>query len=395
MHSALLALLASVTIPAAPAPVRPPAATATTRAAHQSAVIKVWTEWDQYSRGDEANVSVRTRDDGYLIVMQADVDGRVRVIFPIDPGDDDFVRGGHDIKLKGRNGKGAFYVDGPGGMGMVYAAISPTPFRFNDFVQNDHWDYGALYDKTLDADFENGFTVLVDKMSTGHFDYDVYRYEVIAHTSYAEGGGGYAGPPVYAGSPCWATPYDPNGCFGPNWIPGTYMYGGGPWGYGYGYAPYYPASRRATASASDSASGSVRLGLSVLRRLLLLRRRLPVLSILWLRLRLPALRLPVLRLPVQRLSPRLLSPGLRREADESWWRRRHRHRLSSARSRRAPPAGSAHPSAAPAHPGIPWADSARRPRSPAALRTAALAGRSAVRPARARIRTWIRAPVTG
>ena len=240
MHSALLALLASVTIPAAPAPAPiAPAATATTRAAHQSAVIKVWTEWDQYSRGDEANVTVSTRDDGYLLVMQADVDGRVRVIFPIDPGDDDFVRGGHDIKLKGRNGKGAFYVDGPGGMGMVYAAISPTPFRFNDFVQNDHWDYGALYDKTFEADFENGFTVLVDKMSTGHFDYDVGRYEVIAHTSYADnGGGGYAGPTVYAGSPCWATPYNPSGCFGPNWIPGAYMYGGGPWGYG--YAPYYP-----------------------------------------------------------------------------------------------------------------------------------------------------------
>ncbi len=226
MHSVLFTLLTAVTLPNSAAPAAP-VASADRHMRSGDPVIKVWTDWDQYSRGDNADVHVRTREDGYLIVMQADVDGRVRVIFPLDPGDDDFVRGGKDFKLAGRNGKGTFYVDGPGGQGMVYAAISSVPFRFNDFAQNDHWDYGALYDKSLDSDFENGFTVLVNKMSTGHFDYDIYRYEVIAHDSYASASTAYAGPTtVYGGSPCWGI-YSPF-CYG-----GPLLYGYGPYGYGY------------------------------------------------------------------------------------------------------------------------------------------------------------------
>ncbi len=234
MHTVLLSLVAAVALPnsAAPAaPAAPVVASAEHRMRSGDPVIKVWTDWDQYSRGDNADVHVRTREDGYLIVMQADVDGRVRVLFPLDPTDDDYVRGGKDVKLPGRNGKGTFYVDGPGGMGMVYAAISSVPFRFNDFAQNDHWDYGALYDKTLDSDFENGFTVLVNKMSTGHFDYDVYRYEVLAQSSYAEAPIAYAGPAVYGPSPCWGI-YNP-WCYG-----GPLLYGAGPYAYGYG-APYF------------------------------------------------------------------------------------------------------------------------------------------------------------
>jgi hypothetical protein len=234
MHTVLFSLVAAVALPNSAAPAAPAApivASAEHRVRAGDPVIKVWTDWDQYSRGDNADVHIRTREDGYLIVMQADVDGRVRVLFPLDPGADDYVRGGKDIKLPGRNGKGTFYVDGPGGMGMVYAAISSVPFRFNDYAQNDHWDYGALYDKTLDSDFENGFTVLVNKMSTGHFDYDVYRYEVLAQSSYADAPVAYAGPAVYGGSPCWGV-YNP-WCYG-----GPLLYGAGPYAYGYG-APFF------------------------------------------------------------------------------------------------------------------------------------------------------------
>jgi hypothetical protein len=236
MHSVLLSLLAAVTLPTTASPIAPApiVASAEHRVRSGDPVIKVWTDWDQYSRGDNADVHVRTREDGYLIVMQADVDGRVRVIFPLDPGDDDYVRGGKDFKLVSRSGKGSFYVDGPGGMGMVYAAISAVPFRFNDFVQGDHWDYGALYDKSLDSDFENGFTVLVNKMSTGHFDYDVYRYEVLSQNSYASAPVTYAGPPViYGGTGCWAM-YNPY-CLGGPLLYGGYGYGGPGVYFGYGW----------------------------------------------------------------------------------------------------------------------------------------------------------------
>lgn len=237
MHSVLLSLFAASTF-ATPAAM--PAPLALHDGEHSTPVIKVSTEWDEYSRGQEAQVSVETRDDGYVIVMQADVDGRVRVLFPLDPGDDNFVRGGHSFDVKGRGGKKSFYVDGPGGVGMVYAAYSSVPFHFDAYVNAGHWDYGALYDKTMENDFENGFTALVDKMSTGHFDYDIARYTVTSEASYspqADGGGGTTYVGVYGGGGCWGPYY--GGCFGPAWAPGAYLYG--PpygWGVGFGYGGY-------------------------------------------------------------------------------------------------------------------------------------------------------------
>jgi len=225
MHSILLTLLATATLPA---PALPPAPARVMRA---DPVIKVWTDWEEYSRGQTATAHIRTREDGYVIVLQADVDGRVRVVFPLDPGDDNFVRGGHDLELAGRGGKGSFFIDGPPGMAAVYAAVSAVPFRFTDFVKGDHWDYGSIYDKSLESDFESGFTAIVDRMSAGHFDYDIYRYRVEGQGSYASADS-YSGP-TYIGSPCWVAPYDAF-CGGPTYIPGP-LYGAAyPWGYGWG-----------------------------------------------------------------------------------------------------------------------------------------------------------------
>src|SRR5881628_2520449 len=56
--------------------------------------VKVWLNNDNYfQRGDKARVNVRLADDGYLLVLRADAEGRVRVLFPLDPSNDNFVRG--------------------------------------------------------------------------------------------------------------------------------------------------------------------------------------------------------------------------------------------------------------------------------------------------------------
>src|SRR5438093_13281409 len=74
--------------------------------------IKVSLNQDNYfERGDRARVKVRTAEDGYVVVLRSDAQGRVRVLFPLDPTGDDFVRGGHTIELRGRGDREAFYVD--------------------------------------------------------------------------------------------------------------------------------------------------------------------------------------------------------------------------------------------------------------------------------------------
>src|SRR6266571_719417 len=94
-----------------------------------------------YERGDRAKVRLRVADDGYVVVLRADADGRVRVLYPLDPGDDAFVRGGETIELRGRGDREAFYVDEREGSGVVLAARSATPFKFDAFARGDHWDY--------------------------------------------------------------------------------------------------------------------------------------------------------------------------------------------------------------------------------------------------------------
>lgn len=183
----MLALLAGGTPSAAAAPVQDPP-------------IQIWLNNDRhFSQGDRAKVQVQADEDGYVVVLHADPDGRVRVLFPLDPGDDNFVRGGHRYEVRGRGNGESFSVDASSGAGMVYAAVSRDPLRFDDFVQGDHWDYRALNATELSQDPEPDLTDLVQRMATSHFDYDILSYDV-----------GYNDVAYYTSSPYVArAAYDP------------------------------------------------------------------------------------------------------------------------------------------------------------------------------------------
>ena len=132
-----------------------------------------------YTRGDRARVRVRLDRDGYLVVLRADVDGRVRVLFPLDPGHDDFVRGGRDYELPGRGGRETFLVDDREGAGTILAAVSQDAFHYDRFVRGDHWDYRVLAGDRMRDDPEAGLLEIVSAMADStHFDYDVLGYSV-------------------------------------------------------------------------------------------------------------------------------------------------------------------------------------------------------------------------
>ncbi|HKW40538.1 MAG TPA: DUF4384 domain-containing protein, partial [Gemmatimonadales bacterium] len=148
--------------------------------------VKVWLNHDSYfRRGDKARVNVRLGEDGYLLVLRADVDGRVRVLFPLDPTDDAFVRGGETIEVRGRGDREAFFVDDREGSGVVLAARSVTPFKFDEYVRGDHWDYRVLSARDAGDDKEAALVDMVQKMSPdGRFDYDDVKYVVSSARDY-------------------------------------------------------------------------------------------------------------------------------------------------------------------------------------------------------------------
>lgn len=129
------------------------------------------------------------------------------------PGDDNFVRGGQEIEILGRGGRETFTVE-RAGRGVVYAAVSPDPYRFDStYVVDGHWNLRALDEVEASRDPEADLTDFVRAMAQKSFDYDFVRYDVAREVVYASP---YAAP--------YAAPY-----------PAPYY--GSPFYYGYG--PYF------------------------------------------------------------------------------------------------------------------------------------------------------------
>ncbi|MGH7498458.1 MAG: DUF4384 domain-containing protein [Gemmatimonadales bacterium] len=163
----------------------------------------------KYIYGDRAKVQVQAAEDGYLVVLRSDAKGNVRLLSPLDPGDDQQVRGGKKYQVKGRGGREAFVVQDSAGQGVVLAAWSKTPFNVEQYERNGHWNYDALSDaspglSSSPDDPEAQLLSVVDgmKSSGDHYDYDVTTY-VAWSPRYARAG--YAYP--YAWPGWWG--YDP------------------------------------------------------------------------------------------------------------------------------------------------------------------------------------------
>src|SRR5256712_10663509 len=219
--------------------------------------VKVWLNHDNYfQRGDKARVNVKLADDGYLLVLRADAEGRVRVLSPRALSSDIFVEGCETVEVRDRGDREAFFVDDREGSGLVLAARSTTPFKFDEFVRGDHWDYRVLDARQAGDDKEAALLDMVQRMTTeGRFDYDAVTYVVTsARASYdsyyphytAVGCGfGWGWPYRYRYAALYSTCYDPFFydpflCYDPIFYR-PYSFGFGYGFYGYGYRPsiYY------------------------------------------------------------------------------------------------------------------------------------------------------------
>ncbi len=158
--------------------------------------------------GDRAKVYAKSTGDGYLVVLRADVDGRVRVLFPVDPQDDQRVVGGKKYELKGRGGREAFVAEDTLGHGTVFAAYSTTPFRFEAFERDGHWNSTALSAdaREVKADPETQLRNIVHRMQAGgeRFDYDISTYVVKPPPAYVRS----LYPDPYLGGFSWAGWWD-------------------------------------------------------------------------------------------------------------------------------------------------------------------------------------------
>ena len=190
--------------------------------------VRIDLNHEQFTRGDRARVYVQTAEDGHLVVLHADPDGRVRVLFPRDPSDDDFARGGRRVEIQGRTDRSAFFVDAEDGSGTVVAVLSPDPLSYDAFVRNEHWDFRALTANDLRTDPLAGLLDIARRMAgESHFEYDAATYVV--------GGGG-----DIASHHGYGSDYYGSGYYGYGY-PSRFGIGlsfGYPGYYGWGYDPF-------------------------------------------------------------------------------------------------------------------------------------------------------------
>jgi len=82
---------------------------------HGSAVgpsVEVWSnEEDVFHRGQQIRVYFRTTQDAYVTVFRIDTDGRLRVIYPTEPWEDNYARGGQRYETRTSGDRYAFIVD--------------------------------------------------------------------------------------------------------------------------------------------------------------------------------------------------------------------------------------------------------------------------------------------
>ena len=157
---------------------------------HTDPPIHVWYNSDgDYTFGDRAKVYAKSAEAGYLVVLRADMNGRVRVLAPIDPQDDQHVNGGKKYELKGRGGREAFVTEDTTGQGVVLAAWSKSPFDFSRFETSGRWNNDALTGADQQAnrnDLEARLMSVAHEMQpSGHFEYDLATYTVSSPPRYA------------------------------------------------------------------------------------------------------------------------------------------------------------------------------------------------------------------
>ena len=212
-------------------------ATTTTVAVQNDPPVEVWTnKGDHVAYGDRMKVYVRSEYDGYVLVLNADPEGRIRVLYPLDPGQDDYVRGGKRYEIEGRVRGGTFRVGDTPGIGTVYVAYSEDPFTYDAFALNGHWDYRTIGDLEVVGNAEDELTSLVNAMARSRFDYDTEDYYVASEVDYrARYRSYYGGYSPYA--------YDPYYYRGAGYGYGSGLsvgfFFGSSYGYGYGYRPHH------------------------------------------------------------------------------------------------------------------------------------------------------------
>jgi hypothetical protein len=152
--------------------------------------VELWTNRGDaavYTRGERVRVFFKLDRDAFVTIFRVDTDGRVRVLFPREPWEDNFARGGREFEVEGRSSDDAFSIDDYPGVGYLFAVVSADAFTYDAIESGDHWDYRVIADGRVRGDPYVALTDLAQRIvpeGYADWDYDVITYNVEQHYNY-------------------------------------------------------------------------------------------------------------------------------------------------------------------------------------------------------------------
>jgi hypothetical protein len=152
--------------------------------------VELWTNRGDaavYTRGERVRVFFKLDRDAFVTIFRVDTDGRVRVLFPREPWEDNFARGGREFEVEGQSSDDAFSIDDYPGVGYLFAVAAADAFTYDAIESGDHWDYRVIADGRVRGDPYVALTDLAQRIvpeGYADWDYDVVSYNVEQHYSY-------------------------------------------------------------------------------------------------------------------------------------------------------------------------------------------------------------------
>jgi hypothetical protein len=130
----------------------------------------------------------QTEHDAYVTIFVVDTDGRVRVLFPREPWEDNLARSRRVYEVADTWGFSGFRADAYPGQGYLFAVASPDPFIYDQFESEEGWNSELIADGgRIRGDPYAALTDLASHIvsdGSGDWDYDITPYFVQRHYDY-------------------------------------------------------------------------------------------------------------------------------------------------------------------------------------------------------------------
>ena len=138
--------------------------------------IRVWISGsDLRRRGDRVQVYYRTERDAYVTIFRIDTDGRVQLLFPRDPSEENYGYGGATYSVSNYDRHSAFYVDDYPGVGYIFAVASTDPFNYHPILNGGRWDLHVVSDGRIHGDPRSEMEeIAVQLMESDYADFDTH-----------------------------------------------------------------------------------------------------------------------------------------------------------------------------------------------------------------------------